>query len=190
MRILSSVLALAVTAAAAARAQNQALLGDVKLRRPDETFATEKKLDLGGGVVARLLWFGGAHTKGDELIFVDPDKTLISGDVVQNKVVPGIANDGGTPSSWLVVLDRVEALGVRRVLPDHSAIGDGSLVQSEKSFLQDVQQRALEMKRQGLSAGDAGKMLTAEFQAKYPDWPVNNLANLVRSVYADPDARP
>jgi len=76
------------------------------------------------------------------------------------------------------------------VLPDHSAIGDGSLVQSEKSFLQDVQQRALEMKRQGLSAGDAGKMLTAEFQAKYPDWPVNNLANLVRSVYADPDARP
>ncbi len=170
--------------------QWRGLLANVKLRRPDETFATEKKLDLGGGVVARLLWFGGAHTKGDELIFVDPDKTLISGDVVQNKVVPGIANDGGTPSSWLVVLDRVEALGVRRVLPDHSAIGDGSLVQSEKSFLQDVQQRALEMKRQGLSAGDAGKMLTAEFQAKYPDWPVNNLANLVRSVYADPDARP
>src|ERR1700752_1325708 len=35
------------------------LLADVKLRPPDETFDKEKKLDLGGGVTARLLWFGG-----------------------------------------------------------------------------------------------------------------------------------
>src|SRR6185437_5284902 len=62
------------------------LLANVKLRPPDETFDKERKLDLGGGVTARLLWYGGAHTKGDELIFVEPDRTLISGDVVQNKV--------------------------------------------------------------------------------------------------------
>src|SRR5579885_1994068 len=71
-------------------AQQKELLAGVKLRPPDQTFDKEYKLDLGGGVTARLLWFGGAHTKGDELIFVDPDKTLISGDVVQNKVVPNI----------------------------------------------------------------------------------------------------
>ena len=66
------------------------LLTNVKLRAPDKTFDKDLKLDLGGGVTARLLWFGGAHTKGDELTFVEPDKTLISGDVVQNKVVPNI----------------------------------------------------------------------------------------------------
>jgi len=166
------------------------LLANVKLRPPDEVFGTEKKLDLGGGVIARLLWFGGAHTKGDELIFVDPDKTLISGDVVQNKVVPGIANDGGTPSSWIAVLDRVEKLGVRHVLPDHSPVGDGALVQSERAFLKDVRTRALALKRQGVSAEDAGKTLTAELKAKYPDWPINNLTNLVKNVYADPSDRP
>ena len=48
-----------------------------------------------------LLWFGAAHTKGDELTLVEPDGTLVSGDVVQNKVVPNIYGDGGTPSSWL-----------------------------------------------------------------------------------------
>ena len=58
------------------------LLADVKLRKPDITFDSEYRLDLGGGVKVRLLWFGGAHTRGDELVFVEPDRTLISGDVV------------------------------------------------------------------------------------------------------------
>ena len=119
------------------------MLADVKLRAPDKTFDKELKLDLGGGVTARLLWFGGAHTKGDELTFVEPDKTLISGDVVQNKVVPNIYGDGGTPSSWIAVLDEVEKLGADHVLPTHSPVGDGSLVAKEKAFIVDLRTRAL-----------------------------------------------
>jgi glyoxylase-like metal-dependent hydrolase (beta-lactamase superfamily II) len=125
------------------------LLTGVTLRQPDRTFDKELTLDLGGGVAAGLLWFGGAHTKGDELTFVEPDKTLISGDVVQNKVVPNIYGDGGTPSSWIAVLDQVEKLGAVHVLPDHSPTGDGSLVAQEKSFIVDLRTRALELKRQG-----------------------------------------
>ena len=106
-------------------AQFKELLANATLRTPDITFDQEAQLDL-GGVTARLLWFGGAHTKGDELTFVEPDRTLVSGDVVQNKVVPGIFRDGGTPSSWLAVLDKVAALNALHVLPDHSAPGDGS----------------------------------------------------------------
>jgi glyoxylase-like metal-dependent hydrolase (beta-lactamase superfamily II) len=165
--------------------QQKELLANVKLRPPDETFDKEKKLDLGGGVTARLLWFGGAHTKGDELTFVEPDKTLISGDVVQNKVVPNIYGDGGTPASWIAVLDQVEKLGARHVLPDHSAIGDGSLVAQEKAFIIDLQTRALALKRQGVDADEAGKRLTAEFKTKYADWPINNLTNFVKRVYAE-----
>jgi glyoxylase-like metal-dependent hydrolase (beta-lactamase superfamily II) len=165
--------------------QQKELLANVKLRPPDETFDKERKLDLGGGVTARLLWFGGAHTKGDELTFVEPDKTLISGDVVQNKVVPNIFREGGTPSSWIAVLDQVEKLGARHVLPDHSAVGDGSLVAQEKAFIVDLQKRALELKGQGVNADEAGKSLTIEFKQKYADWPINSLANFVKSIYAE-----
>jgi len=165
--------------------QQKELLANVKLRPPDETFDKERTLDLGGGVTARLLWFGGAHTKGDELAFVEPDKTLISGDVVQNKVVPNIFREGGTPSSWIAVLDQVEKLGARHVLPDHSAIGDGSLVAQEKSFIVDLRNRALELKGQGVNADEAGKRLTAEFKQKYADWPINSLSNFVKSIYAE-----
>ena len=165
--------------------QQKELLANVKLRAPDETFDKEKKLDLGGGVTARLLWFGGAHTKGDELTFVEPDKTLISGDVVQNKVVPNIFGAGGTPASWIAVLDQVARLGALHVLPDHSAIGDGHMVEQERTFIVDLRTRALDLKQKGVTADDAGKQLTADFKAKYADWPINNVTGFVRSVYAE-----
>lgn len=53
-----------------------------------------------------------------------PDRTLISGDVVQNQTMPNIFGDGGTPTSWLAVLDKVAALNAAHALPDHSASGD------------------------------------------------------------------
>jgi glyoxylase-like metal-dependent hydrolase (beta-lactamase superfamily II) len=165
--------------------QMRDLLANVKLWAPDEVFDKERRLDLGGGVTVRLLWFGGAHTKGDELVFVEPDKTLISGDVVQNKVVPNIAADGGTPASWIAVLDQIERLGTLHVLPDHSAPGDGSLVSQERGFISDLRTQALELKRQGVTAEDAGARLTTEFKGKYAGWPINNLTNFVKSVYAE-----
>ncbi len=161
------------------------LLQGVKLRQPDRIFDEEFKLDLGGGVTARLLWLGAAHTKGDELIFVAPDRTLISGDVVQNKVVPNIFGDGGTPSSWIMTLERVQKLGADHVLPDHSPAGDGTLVASEKTFISTLQTRALELKRQGVGAEEAGRTLTAEFKARYPDWPIRDVTNFVKSIYAE-----
>src|SRR5580704_14130575 len=165
-------------------AQNKELLTGVKLRSPDVIFDTDAKIDL-GGVTVRLLWFGGAHTKGDELTFVEPDGTLVSGDVVQNKVVPNIFGDGGTPSSWIAVLDKILALHVRYVLPDHSAPGDGSLVSKERAFIDDLRTRALALKRQGVSVDDAGKQLSAEFKTKYSDWPSMNVAGFVHSIYAE-----
>jgi glyoxylase-like metal-dependent hydrolase (beta-lactamase superfamily II) len=164
--------------------QQKELLADVALRVPDIIFDTEVRLDL-GGVTARLLWLGGAHTKGDELTFVEPDRTLVSGDVVQNKVVPNIFGDGGTPASWLAVLDKVAALNPLHVLPDHSAPGDGSLVALEKKFIGDLRSSALDLKRKGISADDAAKQLASEFKTKYPDWPSMNVTGFVRSIYAE-----
>jgi glyoxylase-like metal-dependent hydrolase (beta-lactamase superfamily II) len=165
-------------------AQQKELLQNATLRTPDVVFENEADVDL-GGVTVRLVWFGGAHTKGDELTFVEPDRTLISGDVVQNKVVPNIYGDGGTPSSWLAVLDKVEALNALHVLPDHSAPGDGSMVGQEKAFISDLRGAALELKAKGVSAEDAGKQLSNTFKAKYPDWPSMNVAGFVRSIYAE-----
>src|SRR5580658_6418755 len=164
--------------------QRKELLADTRLRTPDVIYNDDAKIDL-GGATARLLWFGRAHTNGDELIFVEPDRTLISGDVVQNKTVPNISGDGGTPASWLAVLDKIEALNALHVLPDHSPPGGGSLVAAERAFIGDLRTRALALKRQGVSAEEAGTQLNTEFKSKYADWPNLNVASFVRSIYAE-----
>jgi glyoxylase-like metal-dependent hydrolase (beta-lactamase superfamily II) len=166
-------------------AQNKELLAAVRLRSPDVTFEREATVDL-GGVTVRLLWFGEAHTKGDELIFVDPDRTLISGDVVQNKTMPNISDSGGTPSTWLAVLDKIGGLNAAHILPDHSAPGDGSLVAAERSLITEIRTRAFALKRQGTSVEDAAKQVSADLKAQHPDWPNTNAAGFVRSVYAEP----
>jgi glyoxylase-like metal-dependent hydrolase (beta-lactamase superfamily II) len=168
------------------------LQGVGNLRTPDITFESEAKVDLGGGVTARLMWLGAGHTKGDELIFVEPDRTLISGDIVQNKIVPGVAGEGGSFTSWLMVLDKLEALKPLHILPDHSRPGDGSLIAQDRAFFVDMRARTLALKKQGLNAAEAAKRLTADFQTAYPDWAknpdwpnANSITGFVQRVYAE-----
>jgi glyoxylase-like metal-dependent hydrolase (beta-lactamase superfamily II) len=165
--------------------ENRELLQGITLRPPDVTFDRQATIDL-GGVQARLLWFGGAHTKGDELTLVEPDQTLISGDVVQNKTIPFIFGDGGTPTSWLTVLDQVAALSVAHVVPDHSAPGDGSLVAAERDLISTIRARALALKHEGADVETAGRQVSAELKKMHPDWPDTNASGFVKSVYADP----
>ncbi|HTA40928.1 MAG TPA: MBL fold metallo-hydrolase [Bryobacteraceae bacterium] len=161
------------------------LLQDVKMRTPDIVFDREITLDL-GGVSARLFWLGTAHTRGDELIFVKEDSVLISGDIVQDKIVPNMPNDDTSPKNWIVILDQLESLKPRFIVPDHGALGDGSLIAKERAILVDLQTRSLELKRKGVSADEAGKQVTEYVTTKYPGWTtMGPTANVVKRVYAE-----
>jgi glyoxylase-like metal-dependent hydrolase (beta-lactamase superfamily II) len=165
-------------------AQNLDLLQSVKFRSPDVLFDREAKLEL-GGVTARLFYVGPAHTKGDELIFVEEDSVLIPGDIVQKDIFPIMPNTDASVKGWLSILDNVEALHPKFIVPDHGAsIVDASQIGTERAYILAVQARALELKKQGVSADDAGKTITAELKAKNPDWPnPNNIAGEVTRVY-------
>jgi glyoxylase-like metal-dependent hydrolase (beta-lactamase superfamily II) len=166
-------------------AQSKELLADVKLRPPDIAFDREIKLDL-GGVTARLFWWGPAHTQGDEMIFVVEDSVLIPGDIVQDKIVPNMPNADASVKGWLAILDQLEPLHPRLVVPDHGALGDGSLIAKERAFLGDLQTRSLELKRQGKSADEAASIVTAEFKTKYAGWQtMGPVSNVVKRVYAE-----
>ncbi len=161
-------------------------LAGEQLRAPDETFERELRLNLGGDVRARLLWLGAAHTMGDELVLVEPDKTLISGDVVQNKTGPLIYGEGGTADSWIAVVEAAGKLGPLHVVPDHSPIGDGTLVEQDHAFLVELRDRALALKATGKSAEQAGRELTGDFKQRYPDWNIDDLSSFVKAAYGSP----
>lgn len=171
-------------------AENRELLKDVAFRTPDVTFHDEAEVDLGGGTKVRLLWLGGAHTAGDELTFVEPDKTLVSGDVVQNATIPGIFTaygKGSTPTSWLHVVEKLEELHAEYVVPDHSYAGDGSLVPKERELIAEIRTSAIAMKKQGVSVDEAGKEISTKLKQEHPDWYSTNASMFVKSVYDDPD---
>jgi glyoxylase-like metal-dependent hydrolase (beta-lactamase superfamily II) len=162
------------------------------LRPPDITFETEAHLELGGGVTARLMFLGAGHTASDELIFIDPDRALITGDIVQNKVVPAVSSSGGSFASWLTVLGKLVPLQPRVVVPTHSKVGDASLIASEAAFIRDMQGRAAALKRSGVSAAEAVTRLIEVFKSDYPewaanaDWPnVNSMAGFVNRLYSE-----
>ena len=167
----------------------KALLEGFHIRQADVLFDKNYTLDLGGGVIVNLYWFGSAHTKGDELIMAEPDGVLFSGDVVQNKAGPNfyICTEC-TPNKWLAVLDQVaRELKPKIIVPDHSDAGDISLIAEEREMLQYLQTRAMALKAQGKSADEAGKIIAEEFLAKYQGWTsLNHIDQAVHQAYTDP----
>ena len=141
-------------------------------RPADVTFEREAELDL-GGVSVRLMHLGAGHTLGDELIYVEQDQVLITGDIVQNKVVPIAATPGATYASWLTVLESLSSLNPAIVIPTHSPVGDASLIPQEIAFITDMRDRMAALKSAGLSAEGAAPRLAEAFGKHYPDWAAN-----------------
>ena len=96
------------------------------------------------------------HTKGDELIFVEPDSVLLPGDIVENKLVPTMPTPTRAPKvgwrSWTRLSRCIRATWFRIMVSWETS----RLSAGERSFLADLQQRALELKRGGTPVGDAG----------------------------------
>lgn len=149
-------------------------------------FDRDYTVDL-GGVHARLLYFGPAHTRGDELIFVPEDSVLISGDVVQNRLSPNIICESCSPRQWIAVLDQVAPLKPRQIVPDHGALGGPELIAEDRAFLADLQKHALALKARGVSSADAGRQIAADFKARYAGWyGLNNVPQSVARAYTNP----
>ena len=57
-------------------------------------------VDLGGGVRVRLLALGPTHTRGDTVLFVEPDRVMFAGDVVMNRAFLGFSQYSNA-QTWL-----------------------------------------------------------------------------------------
>ena len=170
------------------RPEMKDLLAESKFRTPDIIFDHELQLDL-GDVKTRLFWLGGAHTLGDEMVFVEPDETLVSGDVVQNKQAASGGGDRASVKTWIAILDQLGGLRAKIVLPDHSDPGDASLLlQQTRKFLADLRDQTLELKHQGVPAEEAATKVTESLKAAYPDWEAwFGVPGTVKKVYAEYD---
>jgi hypothetical protein len=86
----------------------------------------------------------------------------------------------------LAVLDHVAQLKPQIVVPDHSEVGDGSMITQERDMLSFLQTRIHALKDAGDTLDQATLAITAEAHEKYPGWSgFNHLDLIVQKVYAD-----
>jgi glyoxylase-like metal-dependent hydrolase (beta-lactamase superfamily II) len=166
------------------------LLDGVAIRKADVLFDRDYRLDLGGGVVVRLMWRGPAHTRGDEIVFVDPDRTLIPGDVVQDRIVPNALCAECTPKSWIAVIDQIAPLKPLHIVPDHGNLGGPELIGQERAFLAELETGAAALKAQGKPAEETGRVIGETFKAEHGDWlQLQNVPAQAAKAWGDPPAK-
>ena len=144
------------------------LLKGVQFRKADVFFDKDYALDL-GGVKARILWLGPAHTRGDTVVFVEGDQVLFAGDIVMNRFL-AFASPTSRVKSWLAALDVLAPLRPRRVVPSHGDMGDASFITKDRTYLTRLQARVVELKAQGRTVDAVVTAVTKEMQEAFPEW--------------------
>jgi glyoxylase-like metal-dependent hydrolase (beta-lactamase superfamily II) len=145
------------------------ILKGASFRKADEVFDSEKTVDL-GGVRVRLIRLGPGHTRGDTVFFVENESVLFSGDLAMHNIFPAFATPQSSARTWLTSLDALEKLNAKQVIGAHGGRTDATVIASYRNLLRELQARAGELKKQGVSAEDAGKQLTEELKVKYAGW--------------------
>ena len=169
---------------------------DMKAYPATKTFADRFDIpDLDTPV--EVLFLGKANTDGDAVIWVPSEKVLITGDIVVNPIPYAAASFA---TSWLGVLDKLEAYDFVALVPGHGEIQhDRAYLERVKAAILDVQRQVVPLAKAGVSLDDVYKRtdfqpLIASFAGE-DDWLKTEfnsffLHSLIKNVYFETTGQP
>jgi glyoxylase-like metal-dependent hydrolase (beta-lactamase superfamily II) len=149
----------------------------IELALPDETFAGELELNVGGRALT-LMEVGPAHTRGDTLVHVVEDGVLFSGDILFSQAHP-IAW-AGPVSNWIAACDRILALDVDVIVPGHGPLADLGAVRELRAYFEYLYDEARACHAEGMTPLQAARSIALQ---RWADWGeserlVVNIANI------------
>jgi glyoxylase-like metal-dependent hydrolase (beta-lactamase superfamily II) len=137
----------------------------------------------------RWVWTPG-HTAGHVSLFRPEDGVLVAGDAVLPRITPTIGVNRQRPdpvSDYLGALDRLDALGVRLVLPGHGEPLEGGAATERIAELR----RATEDETEAVAAlvreGPCTAWETARRRHPHPEYPPSVLMHAIRETRAHLD---
>jgi len=89
---------------------------NTRLVRPDRVITEDAVLPM-GDVTLKIGYLGSAHSDGDLTVLVEPDRVLISGDIIFEGRVPFTGS--ADTRHWLTVLEGLEQEGLNGLIPGH-----------------------------------------------------------------------
>ena len=143
---------------------------DVTNTLPTRVFDDELKLTVGTKDVV-LKTVGPAHTRGDVLVHVPKDRTVFTGDILDN---------------WVAACDQIIAWDVETVVPGHGPITDRKGVQAMKDYLLYIKAEARRRYDAGMPVFAAARDIALDRFAGWgdPERMVVNVASLYREFGA------
>lgn len=96
--------------------------GDTAPVYADETFDTDKTIEL-GGVTVELHHAGHAHTPGDSFVWLPQQRIVFSGDIVYLERMLGVGQQSQS-RTWVKAFEAIAALQPQILVPGHGNPGD------------------------------------------------------------------
>jgi cyclase len=96
------------------------------------TFSNRMSIDLGAETV-ELLYLGTSHSSGSIVVVLPKEKVLFAGDALFTNFYPVIMD--GNVASWVKVLDSIQKMDVKTIIPGHGPISGKKDVSDMKQFL-------------------------------------------------------
>ena len=126
-------------------------------RLPDQTYRDHVMLHLGGKEIW-ILHLGGAHTRGDSIVFVPGDRIAYLSEVLNFDEFPYTRDS--YPGDWLRTLEATEALDADIFVPGHGFLPDDPRetrdgLQGHRQLLLDVRDAVLGQIEQGATEDQA-----------------------------------
>jgi len=148
------------------------MLEGVAFVRPDLRYAGALTLDLGEGQVVELHEVGGAHSRGDQAIFVrSSSSVLFVGDLIEERHFGVIADDESQVAPWIDRLKQFQVLHPEIVVPGHGHIGGPKLISDYRRQFEYARRRVGELRTSGeLSEAAIVDRVTGELIELHPGW--------------------
>jgi cyclase len=158
-----------------------ALVGDVTLTAPTLTFQDQVTVFV-GEIEVQLIYFGVAHSPSDSIAWLPQSKTLFTGDLLFNGLVPAIPPNCNV-ANWIAFLTRLEQLGAEHVIPGHGPIQDPSALGVLRTWFETLYSLVKEAVQQGESREAAIASVPAKIQAVAPRTSEERLSGAIGVTY-------
>ncbi|MDH3256240.1 MAG: MBL fold metallo-hydrolase [Nitrospinota bacterium] len=131
--------------------------------------AFEKKLELKlGKYHLKLIHPGPAHTDGDLYIYIPKWRTLITGGLVFNRIIPFLGDS--YIESWLHALREMENLDAEVIVPGHGAVGGKPIVTQMKHYLMELKRFVNDALDDDKNLPDTITLVKEQLEPKYSGW--------------------
>lgn len=149
-------------------------LDDVEFVDPHVVYDGSADLHLGGKVVQLRAW-GAAHSRGDQTIFLPAEDVLFTGDLVEDRFFPILPflppyDTDVDGSRWLTVLEELQRLNPKIVVPGHGEVGDAGLIATYHEYLTLLRSETKRLAGEGNDADAIFGILEPQLRERYPDW--------------------